>query len=110
MSQVAKVDLTRVKPYGDTLNDGMVQTSFTLPIPYGDEAKEAARLLAKKMGLEEPSVVYSKDLGIDYTYFIVYGKCIHTVDYTKIEVPKVDIEIMSKEEVEQYIKDNIKEM
>lgn len=108
MSQVAKVDLTRVKPYGDTLNDGMVQTSFTLPIPYGDEAKEAARLLAKKMGLEEPSVVYSKDLGIDYTYFIVYGKCIHTVDYTKIEVPKVDIEIMSKEEVEQYIKDNIK--
>ncbi|NLV77551.1 MAG: hypothetical protein GX023_11380 [Tissierellia bacterium] len=108
MSQVAKVDLTRVKPYGDTLNDGMVQTSFTLPIPYGDAAKEAARLLAKKMGLEEPSVVYSKDLGIDYTYFIVYGKCIHTVDYTKIEVPKVDIEIMSKEEVEQYIKDNIK--
>ena len=33
MSQVAKVDLTRVKPYGDTLNDGMVQTSFTLPFP-----------------------------------------------------------------------------
>ncbi len=30
------------------------------------------------------------------------------MDYTKIEVPKVDIEIMSKEEVEQYIKDNIK--
>lgn len=102
------VDLTRVKPYGDTLNDGMVQLSFTLPVPYGDEANEAARLLAKKMGLEEPSVVYSKDLGVGYTYFIVYGKCIHTVDYTKIEVPKVDIEIMTKEEVEQFIKDNIK--
>ncbi|MCF6459496.1 OAM dimerization domain-containing protein [Clostridium sp. Cult3] len=108
MTQVAKVDLTRIKPYGDTLNDGMVQTSFTLPVPYGDEANEAARLLAKKMGLEEPSVVYSKDLGVGYTYFIVYGKCIHTVDYTKIEVPKVDIEIMTKEEVEQFIKDNIK--
>lgn len=108
MTQVAKVDLTRIKPYGDTLNDGMVQTSFTLPVPYGDEANEAARLLAKKMGLEEPSVVYSKDLGVGYTYFIVYGKCIHTMDYTKIEVPKVDIEIMTKEEVEQFIKDNIK--
>lgn len=108
MTQVAKVDLTRIKPYGDTLNDGMVQTSFTLPVPYGDEANEAARLLAKKMGLEEPAVVYSKDLGVGYTYFIVYGKCIHTVDYTKIEVPKVDIEIMTKEEVEQFIKDNIK--
>lgn len=101
------VDLTRVKPYGDTLNDGMVQLSFTLPVPYGDEANEAARQFAKKMGLEEPSVVYSKDL-VGYTYFILYGKSVHTVDYTKIEVPKVDLDIMSKEEVEEYIKDNIK--
>ncbi len=101
------IDLTRVKPYGDTLNDGMVQLSFTLPVPYGDEAKEAARQLAMKMGLEEPSVVYAKDL-VGFTYFIVYGRLIHTVDYTKIEVPKVDVDVMSKEEVEEYIKDNIK--
>ncbi|MDR2145492.1 MAG: hypothetical protein LBE91_03405, partial [Tannerella sp.] len=24
-------DLTRVKPYGDTMNDGKMQMSFTLP-------------------------------------------------------------------------------
>lgn len=101
------IDLTRVKPYGDTLNDGMVQLSFTLPLPYGDEAKEAARQLAMKMGLEEPSVVYAKDL-VGFTYFILYGRLIHTVDYTKIEVPKVDVDVMSKEEVEEFIKDNIK--
>ncbi|NLW39906.1 MAG: hypothetical protein GXY96_03140 [Tissierellia bacterium] len=103
----AMIDLTRVKPYGDTLNDGMVQLSFTLPVPYGDEAKEAARQLAMKMGLEEPSVVYAKDL-VGFTYFILYGRLIHTVDYTKIEVPKVDVDVMSKEEVEEFIKDNIK--
>ncbi|KGG80145.1 OAM dimerization domain-containing protein [Caloranaerobacter azorensis] len=103
-----KVDLTRVKPYGDTLNDGMMQLSFTLPVPHGDEADEAARRLVKKMGLEDPNVVYSCDLGVGYTYFIVYGKCQHTVDYTKIEVPKVDVEIMDKYEVEEYIKENIK--
>ncbi|WP_069650526.1 OAM dimerization domain-containing protein [Caloranaerobacter ferrireducens] len=103
-----KVDLTRVKPYGDTLNDGMMQLSFTLPVPYGDEADEAARRLVKKMGLEDPSVVYSCDLGVGYTYFVVYGKCQHTVDYTKIEVPKVDIDVMDKYEVEAYIKENIK--
>ncbi|EOD01670.1 OAM dimerization domain-containing protein [Caldisalinibacter kiritimatiensis] len=103
-----KVDLTRVKPYGDTLNDGMVQLSFTLPVPYGDEANEAARRLAKKMGLEDPSVVYSSDLGVGYTYFIVYGKCQHTVDYSKIEVPKVEVDVMEKKEVEAYIKENIK--
>lgn len=108
MGEIAKVDLTRVKPYGDTMNDGMVQLGFTLPVPAGDEAAEAARQLAGKMGLEEASVVYSHDLGVGYTYFVVYGKCVHTVDYTKIEVPKVDVDLMSKEQVEEYIKDNIK--
>lgn len=108
MAEVAKVDLTQVKPYGDTMNDGMVQLSFTLPIPDGDEAIEAARQIVKKMGLAEPSVVHHADLGIGFTYFVVYGKCQHTVDYTKIEVPKVDVDTMSKEEVEEYIKENIK--
>lgn len=108
MAEVQKVDLTKIKPYGDTLNDGMVQMGFTLPVPQGDEASEAARQLARKMGFEEPAVVYSKDLGVGYTYFVVYGKTTHTVDFTKIEVPKVDVDILSKEEVEIYIKDNIK--
>ena len=26
------LDLTKLKPYGDTMNDGKVQTSFTLPL------------------------------------------------------------------------------
>ena len=106
--EILKVDLTRVKPYGDTLNDGMVQLGFTLPVPAGDEANEAAKQLAKKMGFENPSVVYSKDLGIGYTYFVVYGKSIHTVDFTTIEVPKVDVEVMDKYQVQQFIEDNIK--
>jgi beta-lysine 5,6-aminomutase beta subunit len=102
------IDLTKVKPYGDTMNDGMTQVSFTLPIPYGEEASEAARVLAKKMGLDEPSVVYSKDLGIGYTYFVLYGKCQHTVDYTTIKVPKVDVEVMDRLECERFITENIK--
>lgn len=104
---IEKVDLTKVKPYGDTMNDGMVQMSFTLPVPHGDEAREAARRLATKMGLEEASVVHSMDLGIGYSYFIVYGKCQHTVDYTSIEVPKVDSDTMEKAEVEEFIAKNI---
>ncbi|WIF96018.1 OAM dimerization domain-containing protein [Caminicella sporogenes] len=105
---VQKVDLTRVKPYGDTLNDGMMQFSFTLPVPNGPEAEEAARHLLLKMGIEEPNVVHAEDLGVGYTMFVVYGKCQHTVDYTKIEVPKVDVNVMDKYEVEDFIKENIK--
>lgn len=108
MVQTQNIDLTKIKPYGDTMNDGMVQMGFTLPVPAGDEAQEAARQLARKMGFDEPAVVYYKDLGIGYTYFVVYGKTTHTVDFTKIEVPKVEVDVLSKEDIEQYIKDNIK--
>ncbi len=107
-SATATVDFTKVKPYGDTMNDGMVQMSFTLPVPAGDEANEAAKQLAKEMGLDEPNVVFFKDLGVDFTYFIVYGKCQHTVDYSSIKVPKVEGEVMDRLECEKYIKENIK--
>jgi len=101
-------DLTKVKPYGDTMNDGMVETAFTLPVPYGEEGNEAAKQLAKKMGLDEPSVAYSKDLGGGFTFFILYGKCRHTVDYTSVKVAKVEINLMDRTECEKYIKENIK--
>jgi len=107
-TQTAKIDLTKVKPYGDTMNDGMVETAFTLPVPYGEEGSEAAKQLVKKMGLDEPSAVYSKDLGGGFTFFIVYGKCSHTVDYTSIKVTKVDVEVMDRLECERFIQDNIK--
>lgn len=100
-------DPANVKPYGDTMNDGKVQLSFTLPLPCGEEAKEAARQLAMKMGLEEPGVTHMMDLGVGYTYFVVFGSCIHSVDSTKIVVPKVESTTMSMEETDEFIKENI---
>ncbi len=100
------IDLTRIKPYGDTLDDGVIQLAFTLPVPYSEEAKEAARLLAKKMGLDEPGVSEARDLGVGYTFFVMYGKCTHTVDFTKIEVVKVDSDVMEREEVEEFCKEH----
>lgn len=41
------------------MNDGKTQLSFTLPVPAGDEAIEAAKQLMKKMGFENPQVVVS---------------------------------------------------
>lgn len=100
-------DFKRVKPYGDTLNDGMVQLSFTLPVPCGEEAREAARRLAAKMGLEESQVYHMADLGEGFTYFIVYGKCVHTVDYTDIRVPRVDAPVMDFYRINRFIRERI---
>ncbi|MSQ84062.1 MAG: hypothetical protein EXR77_14460 [Myxococcales bacterium] len=87
----APVDLSRVRAYGDTLDDGQVMLSFSLPVPYGDEAKEAARQLARQMGLLQPQVYHAHDLGEGFTYFTVYARSPHSVDFTNIFVPKVGL-------------------
>ncbi|HPX75503.1 MAG TPA: OAM dimerization domain-containing protein [Bacteroidales bacterium] len=101
------LDLKKVKPYGDTMNDGKVQLSFTLPVPCNDEASEAAKQLMKKMGFEEPQVVYFKELTKGFTFFVCYGSCTHTVDFTNIHVPKVESNVMSMAETDEFIKQNI---
>lgn len=102
------LDLTKVKPYGDTMNDGKVQVSFTLPVPDGDKAVEAAKQLAKSMGLEDPSVAHHEALDKEFTFFVVYGGVSYTVDYTSIHVQSVDVHTMDMAEVNEYIKENIK--
>jgi beta-lysine 5,6-aminomutase beta subunit len=101
------LDLTKVKPYGDTLNDGKTQLSFTLPVPCNDEAIEAAKQLMRKMGFENPQVVFYKELTPGFTLFVCYGNCTHTVDYTTISVPKVESTVMSMEETDDYINKHI---
>lgn len=98
-------NLTSVKPYGDTLDDGAVQLSFTLPLPYGEAAKEAARRLAEKMGLVEAVVVYARDLGGEFTFFVVYGRCFHSVDFTTIQAPGGSLPALSGDEVDRFIRE-----
>ena len=40
---IKQVNLKKIKPYGDTLDDGKIQFSFTLPVNASDEAKECAK-------------------------------------------------------------------
>lgn len=101
------LDLTKLKPYGDTMNDGKVQTSFTLPVKDDEKGIEAARQLAKKMGLEEPNVAYHNPLDKEFTFFVVYGSCVHTVNYDDIHVVTVEEETMGMEEINAYIHENI---
>lgn len=102
-----KLDLTRVKPYGDTLNDGKVQISFTLPVPDGDRAVEAAKQLAKKMGVIDPLVAHHKALDQEFTFFVVYGSLQHSVNYEEIIVESVGGEVMDMDTVNEFVRDNI---
>ena len=101
------LDLKKVKPYGDTMNDGKTQLSFTLPVPAGDEAVEAAKQLMRKMGFENPLVVFYEELTEGFTFFSCYASCTHTVDYSSIYVPKVEATKWDMHETDMFIKENI---
>lgn len=100
-------DLSRVKPYADHKNDGIVQLSFTLPVPYGVAARRAAQELAQKMGLAKPEVVHYQGLTEGCTYFVMFGECGHTVDYGAIGEEGMDLEYMSEDEIEAFAKTKI---
>src|SRR3972149_7072501 len=75
-----------IMPYGDTLNDGIVQLSFTLPVADSTKAREAARLFVLKLGFESCEVVHSEAIADGFTFFLVYGKTDTSIDYDKIVI------------------------
>ncbi len=93
-----------VRPYGDTTGDGMIQVSFTLPLPHDKRAEGAALQLAKKMGMDPALVVHAKPIGPDFTFFVVYGSSNHLVDLGQVHVQEREFPLLSPKEVNLAIK------
>lgn len=100
-------DLTQVRAYGDTLNDGQVQLSLSLPVPLGEEGREAARQLVAQMGLQEPQVYHAADLGEGYSFYILYARSPYSVDYTQIQIPTLSNRVMERDEIEELIQQQL---
>ncbi|MBI2083173.1 MAG: cobalamin B12-binding domain-containing protein [Deltaproteobacteria bacterium] len=92
-------DLKKLRPYGDHLDDGKVQISFTLPIPPSDEAKEAARCYLEKLGLRYSLIACMEPMGEGFSFFVGYGYAEPTVDFTAIKVPKPEFPLLSRDEL-----------
>lgn len=98
---------TIIKPYGDTTGDGAVQLSFTLPVRAGGVAREAARQLCIQMNLDNPQIVYMKDLGGGYTFFVVYAKVLHGVDLSAIHVPEVKVPTWTMAQINEIVREKL---
>lgn len=101
------LDLEHLRPYGDTMNDGKAQVSFTLPIENNDKAVEAAKQLAILMGLENPTVATAKSLDKSFTFFVIYGDLIHSVNYHSIKVTAIEDTAMDMPETDRFIREHI---
>ena len=97
-----------VRPYGDTTGDGMVQVSFTLPLPHDKRAEGAALQLAAKMGMEPALLVHAKAMGPDFTFFVVYGSVTHLVDVGDVQVVEREFPLLTPKEVNAAIKKRLR--
>ena len=93
-----------IRPYGDTTGDGMVQLSFTLPVPHDKRAEGAALQLARKMGLDPALIVHAKAMGPDFTFFVVYGSVHHLVNLDDVHVVEREYPLLSAKDANAAIK------
>lgn len=102
-----QVDLKKLKPYGDIMNDGTVQLCFTLPVEPSAEAKEAAEQLVSQMGFTHIKVATMEKAAEGFALFVVYANTKFTVDFTAIKVLKVEAKKRSREEIDEIIEKQI---
>jgi beta-lysine 5,6-aminomutase beta subunit len=94
----------RIRPYGDTRDDGMVQLSFTLPLSHGPRAEAAAVQLAARMGVRPALVVHSAPVGPDFSFLVVYGSVTHTIDLDGLQVAERDYPLRTPAEVNAAVR------
>ena len=103
-----KINNKKIKSYGDRLDDGHIQLSFTLPVKASPEAKEAARLYAERLNLKNVSISTMEPMGDDFTFFVAYGQASHSINFTKITVPKVDSSVMDFKTLSMFMDEHLK--
>lgn len=92
-----------IRPYGDRRDDGVIQLSFTLPVPAGPRATEAAMQLCLKMGLTDVKVAATEKAANGYTFFIVYAHTDIALDFTQMQAPAVETEKLGFDELNALI-------
>jgi beta-lysine 5,6-aminomutase beta subunit len=99
---------TVIRPYGDTTGDGMVQLSFTLPVPHSKRAEGAAAQLARAMGLDPAMVVHARPMGPDFTFFVVYGPVRHLVDLSAVQYAEREYPLLNPKEVNAAVRGRLR--
>ncbi|GAC1546367.1 MAG: hypothetical protein NVS2B17_29630 [Candidatus Velthaea sp.] len=99
--------MPEIKPYGDTMDDGAMQLSFTLPVEWSEAADEAARQLVAKMGFSDVSVVEGRKIASNFSFFVVYAKTPVAIDASKIVAPSAARETLGMDACDALIRTRI---
>jgi beta-lysine 5,6-aminomutase beta subunit len=100
-------DTNLIRAYGDRRDDGVIQLSFTLPVPLSDKAREAARLFCARLGLVDVKVAAAEPAADNYTFFVVYARADVSLDYSEIDVPEIVFKKLGFDDLNKLIEDRV---
>lgn len=98
-----------IKTYGDLMDDGAIQLSFTLPVAKSDKAREAAKKMAEQMGLSDVKILHMESIDKEFTFFVVYATCNVTVDMDQIEVPVLEYPQLEFNDINKTLQNELKQ-
>jgi beta-lysine 5,6-aminomutase beta subunit len=96
-----------VKPYGDTLDDGKVQLSFTLPIEWSEAADEAARRLVVAMGFGDVAIAEGRPISSGFSFFVAYASTPAAIDVAAIPSTARATNVLSMEDIDARIRERV---
>lgn len=95
----------KIRPYGDTKDDGVVQMSFTLPLEWSEAADEAARRLVSSMGFGDVTIAEGRSIARGFSFFVVYAKTKASVEVDEIAAAIPRERALSMDEVDALLRE-----
>ena len=97
-----------IRPYGDRRDDGVVQLSFTLPVPLSEKAKEAAAPVRQEDGLHRREGGRRRARrGPLHLLRRLRAHAASRIDYAEIDVPEVVIKKLGFDELNALIEEKV---
>jgi len=96
-----------VKPYGDTRDDGVMQLSFTLPIPNSAKATDVGKQYLEKMGFHDVAVAEVRSIDPGFTFYVAYARTEVSIDPDRVKGDYLDVEEMDYYAINTFIKKDV---
>jgi beta-lysine 5,6-aminomutase beta subunit len=97
----------RVRPYGDTRDDGVMQLSFTLPVPYSPKSTDVGKQFLERAGFHDVAVAEVKSIDPDFTFYVAYARTDVTIDPDQVKGDYLEVEQMDYYAINRFIREHL---
>lgn len=97
----------KVRPYGDTRDDGILQVSFTLPIPYSSKATDVGKRFLEQLGLHTVTVAECSPIDQGFTFYVAYGRTHVAIDPDTVHGDYLQVDDMGFDEINELIRERL---